>query len=85
MTDDERHRVDSSSGRMVRILAVCLLLAILPGCIDLPDDTKDLLRVFTVLLAINIILNLAFIVLLVFYFFPFTRPFRRPRKRKRKR
>ena len=82
MTEGELHDVEFCRGKATRILAFCLLLAVFPGCIDLPDDTKDLLRVFTVVLAVNILLNLALIVLLVFYFFPFTRP-RRIRRRKR--
>ena len=73
-----------SRGRALRVVGLCLALVALPGCIDLlSEESKNLLVVITVLLGVNIILNLALIVLLVFYFFPFTRPWRKPRRRRR--
>jgi hypothetical protein len=66
----------------VRVVALLFLAILLPGCIDLPEESKDLLELFIILLSLNILLNSFLILLLVFYFLPFTRPMR-PRKNKR--
>jgi hypothetical protein len=64
-------------------IAGALALAIpLPGCIDLPEDSKALITLFMVLVAGLIIVNGFLIVLLFFYFLPFTRPTRRQKRRK---
>jgi len=68
--------------RAGRVAGILLLAALLPGCIDLPEESKQLLEVFVVVLSINILLQLFLILLLLFYFLPFTRPKRRPRRRK---
>ena len=61
------------------MLALAILL---PGCIDLPDDSKALLTLFMVLVAALIVLNGFLILLLFFYFLPFTRPTRKRKRRK---
>ncbi len=73
------------SERLVQILRIAGLLALailLPGCIDLPEDSKALLTLFIILVSALIVLNGFLILLLFFYFLPFTRPTRR-RKRKK--
>ena len=61
------------------MLALAILL---PGCIDLPDDSKALLTLFMVLVAGLIVLNGFLILLLFFYFLPFTKPTRKRKRRK---
>lgn len=67
--------------RTGRIAAALALAVLLPGCIDLPEDSKNLLQVFIVLLAVNVFLQMVLFVLLIFYFLPFTRPARRRRRK----
>ncbi len=76
------NRLPARAGRIARIAGAAALALLLGGCLDLPDETKDLLQVFVVVLAVNIILELVLILLLLFYFLPFTRPKRRPRRRR---
>ena len=64
-----------------RLAGTLVLLLVLPGCIDLPDDTKGLIEVFIVLLAVNIFLQVVLLTMLFLYFLPFTRPARRRRRR----
>jgi hypothetical protein len=56
------------------------LAVLATGCVDLPEKTQDLLEVFIVVVSVCIVLNLVLILLIVFYFLPFTRPKRRKRK-----
>lgn len=67
---------------MRRIAALLILALILPGCIDIPPESKGLIMFFVVLLSVNIVLQVVVIALLAFYFLPFTRPRRRGRKSK---
>lgn len=60
------------------------LAVLLPGCIDIPNESKALLQAFVIMLAALIVLNLFLIMLLLFYFLPFTKPTRK-RKKPRKR
>ena len=64
----------SKAGRLAIIVLTAFLLA---GCIDLPDETKGLVYLFTVLHIIQISLQVVLILLLMFYFLPFTRPTRK--------
>ena len=66
--------------RLLRIAGVLTLAVLLPGCIDIPVESKALIAFFVVVLSLLIVLNAFLIVLLLFYFLPFTKP-----KRKRKR
>ena len=59
-----------------RIAILCLAAFLLAGCIDLPEETKGLVYVFVVLHIIQIGLQAVLILLLLFYFLPFTRPSR---------
>jgi hypothetical protein len=68
--------------RWFRIAGALALAILLPGCLDLPDDSKALLTLFLILVSALIVLNGFLILLLFFYFLPFTKP---TRKRKRKR
>ncbi|MEN8148952.1 MAG: hypothetical protein ABFS86_03965 [Planctomycetota bacterium] len=63
-----------------RIAIICLTAFLLAGCIDLPDETKGLVYLFVVLHIIHIGLQVILILLLVFYFLPFTRPTRLRKK-----
>jgi len=63
-----------------RTAIVVLVAVLLTGCIDLPPETKGLVYVFVVLHGIQIVLQVILILLLAFYFLPFTRP---TKKRKR--
>ena len=65
-----------------RTAIVVLVAVLLTGCIDLPPETKGLVYVFVVLHGIQIVLQVILILLLAFYFLPFTRP---TKKRKRRR
>lgn len=67
--------------RTARIAGALALAILLPGCIDLPEDSKNLLQVFVVLLSVNIFLQLVLFLILLFYFLPFTRPVRRRRRK----
>jgi hypothetical protein len=68
-------------GRSGRIAGILILAVLLPGCLDLPDETKGLVSVFIVVLSVNVVLNLVLVLLILFYFLPFTRPKRTKRRR----
>ena len=68
--------------RILRAAGVIALAALLPGCLDLPEETKGWVQTFVVLLAVNAFLQVVLIALLLFYFLPFTRPARRRRRKK---
>ena len=70
------------AGRLSRIAGVLALAILLPGCIDLPEDSKALITLFMVLVAGLIVVNVLLIVLLFFYFLPFTRPTKKRKRRK---
>ena len=59
------------------------LAVLLPGCIDIPDESKSLIKAFVIVLSALVVLNLFLIVLLLFYFLPFTKPTRKRKKRKK--
>jgi hypothetical protein len=71
------------AGKLAKVAGVIALAAFVPGCIDLPEDTKTLLEIFISVLLVNTAMQLVVLLLLLFYFLPFTRPMR-PKKRKRK-
>ncbi len=56
------------------------LAILLGGCLELPDEDRRLIEVFVVVLGVNVFLNIVLILLILFYFLPFTRPKRRKRK-----
>ena len=63
-----------------RTAGALALAVLLPGCFELPEEDRALLEVFVVVLSVNVFLNLVLILLILFYFLPFTRPGRRKRK-----
>ena len=63
-----------------RTAIVVLVAVLLTGCIDLPPETKGLVYVFVVLHGIQIVLQVILILLLAFYFLPFTRPTKKRRR-----
>jgi len=75
-------RERARSGRILRAAGAIALAAPLAGCVDLPEETKGWVQAFVVLLGVNAFLQIVLILLLLFYFLPFTRPFRRRRRRK---
>ena len=74
----------SRLGTSAKVAGVIALAAFLPGCIDLPDDAKSLLKMFIVVLSVNTILQVLILLMLLFYFLPFTRPVRLKRPKRKK-
>ena len=67
-----------------RIAGVLALAVLVPGCIDIPDNSKDMLVAFSAILIVQTLVESILIVLILFYFLPFTRPMRvkKPKRRK---